>query len=141
MGTLISHANQKSIVLQEHHMVGRAPYNMLVLEGADISRQHGCLYWDGDTWHYREQSQNGTLVNDKFVNQQDILLKVGSTLQFGHNTTDTWTFNNDDPPVPYLVSLEDSTEFLELTHSRLFFQRPFPSVFFFKVNNAGMPLS
>jgi len=132
MATLTHLLTKKEIILQKQHTVGRAPENMLVMDDLDISRQHGWFYWEGQEWYYKDSSQNGTVVSKQFLNDAELPVEIGCTFQFGQNAKDLWVLTQTHPPCSYFLCIENQGEYLELQHSRLYLERPFPSVFFFQ---------
>jgi methylglyoxal synthase len=66
-------------------IVGRSPECDLVLEGADLSRQHG-KFWITDEYYYFTDlgSSNGTLLNGELAQRnREYLLNLGDTVRMG----------------------------------------------------------
>ena len=66
-------------------IVGRSPECDLVLEGSDLSRQHG-KFWIKDDYYYFADtgSSNGSLFNGELAERnQEYLLNLGDTIRIG----------------------------------------------------------
>jgi methylglyoxal synthase len=66
-------------------IVGRSPECDLILEGSDLSRQHGKFWVENDYYYFADLgSSNGSLFNGELVDRnQKYLLNIGDTIRVG----------------------------------------------------------
>ncbi len=62
---------------------GRSPENVLVIEDANVSRQHGEIRFEGGQWQLYNHSSNGTKVNRKAVKDKPRPISDGDEVYVG----------------------------------------------------------
>ncbi len=71
--------------VNNEYIVGRSLKSSLILDSSDVSRMHGKFFLQNGSYYYSDLgSINGTLVNDKLAEQNQIyLLKPGDVIRIG----------------------------------------------------------
>ena len=67
------------------YIVGRSPQSGLILNGSDVSRQHGAFLLQNENYYYSDLgSANGSLINNNLAKKnQSYLLKSGDIIRIG----------------------------------------------------------
>ncbi len=116
MGSLVHQEDGRSILLREHHVIGRAAERVdLYLAEPTVSRQHASIEWNGAGWVIRDHSRNGCWLNSaripKLTPQP---LSEGDCIQLGSNQGPAWKLTNAAAPRDTLVSLTLGVDDIEL---------------------------
>ncbi|MFC5045134.1 FHA domain-containing protein [Aquimarina hainanensis] len=114
MATLKDNQLGKVIVLSTQHLFGRnkAVVNTFLPEN-DVSKSHAIIFWKGDSWYLQDQSKNGTLVDNKFIHNDIIQLKVGQKIKFTQRNDSFWKITNLNKPCSYIQNIFDAS-YIEL---------------------------
>ncbi|MEL6534627.1 MAG: FHA domain-containing protein [Bacteroidota bacterium] len=120
MATIVNTDSKEQRILFKHHTVGRERHNRLVLAENDVSRSHAAFYWDGQHWHLKDQSRNGTLVNGKYIKDHSVPLALEDTLQFGQYAGAQWKVTGLEPPTSFLQALDSPNLVIQLATELLY---------------------
>ncbi len=96
--------------LRAHHTFGRCPQRSdTVLSSPITSRIHIAIEWDGQSWHVRDLSKNGTwLGRRRLIANESTPLAKGDQLHLGAPEMPPLEFVDDTPPASMLVGLQGS---------------------------------
>lgn len=110
VAAIVNERSRERVLLEAVHLVGRSEHSSLRLSEAHVSQEHASIRWDGNQWLVRDLgSLNKTFVDDLEVRgAEPRVLRAGARLAFGRRT-ETWLFENDDPPSAMAVP-EDGGE-------------------------------
>lgn len=106
MGLLRHDATDRTFTLASRSLVGRAPACAVRATDARVSSEHAVIAWSGSAWAVRDLgSKNRTAVGDRALAPgEEVRLVAGAKLRFGG---DLWTLDDDAPPVPQAVAVDD----------------------------------
>lgn len=117
MAYILNTTNNKRFALRSHHLFGRSSEKVdTLLGGSVVSRLHAALEWNGEGWHIRDISRNGTwLSNARLPANESASIAVGDELSFGNVEGPRWRLIDDSEPVSLLVgeSSDSTTQALE----------------------------
>ncbi len=116
MGSLVQQEEGRSVLLREHHVIGRAAERVdLYLCDPNVSRQHASIEWTGDGWVIRDHSRNGCWLNGSRIPRlAPQALALEDVIQLGSSQSPVWRLVNDAPPRDTLVSLTAGVDDIEL---------------------------
>ncbi|OJJ15049.1 hypothetical protein BKI52_39985 [marine bacterium AO1-C] len=105
MATIMNHSTQEQVYLHYLHTFGRGKTNNTQIKIADVSTDHAKIYWQDQQWFITDRSRNGTLVNNRFLNNATRTLTQGDIIKFGQEQATEWQVIDLSPPLNYLQSL------------------------------------
>lgn len=107
MAELRHEANQRAVVLQHDHLVGRSTRCALRIDDERVSKMHALVRWTGDRWLLKDLgSMNGTTVDGRPLEANEhVVLRPGARVAFGH-AAQTWRLVDEGPP-SLMASPED----------------------------------
>ena len=105
MATIMNHSTQEQVYLHYLHTFGRGKTNNTRIKVADVSTDHAKIYWQDQRWFITDRSRNGTLVNNRFLNNATRTLNRGDIIKFGRAQATEWQVIDLAPPLNYLQSL------------------------------------
>jgi len=145
MALLQNIVSKEIIHLNTQHTLGRNQQSVnTYIPELDISQLHAIISWRGHGWYIHDQSRNGTLVNNKFINNTELQIAEGNMIQFGREKTTQWKILDCNPPCSYLKSILNSSEIIELNSSHVLPSEEIPNVFIYpykeqwKIEKDGM---
>ncbi len=112
MATIMNRSTKEQVYLHYLHTFGRGKTNNTQIQAADVSTDHAKIYWQDQQWFITDRSRNGTLVNDRFMNNSTRSLSQGDTIKFGRANATEWQVINLAPPSHYLQSLHSGQKLI-----------------------------
>lgn len=122
------------VLVSAQHTFGRGKYCNTVLSGDDISRSHAKVFWRNKQWFLRDHSRNGTMVDDKNVNQTEVVLGENNLLKFGDADVAKWKIIDLSAPSSYFKSIDDE-EIIQLISCQVYPNTNCPEVSFYQLEN------
>jgi predicted component of type VI protein secretion system len=100
MGRLENETDQRCVLLQHDHLIGRSPRCTLRIDDERVSKVHASIRWTGDGWLLKDLgSLNSTTLDGRTLRANEhVVLKPGARIGFGHGSL-TWLLTDDGPPV------------------------------------------
>lgn len=120
MAVIENKFNGAKLMLHCQHTIGRDRNNSSLLNEKDVSRKHAIIYWEKDRWQLTDFSSNGTKVNATYVHHATKRLEKNDLLQFSNAKEGVWKIVNLNPPNSFLISLDSSANFIDLSENLLF---------------------
>lgn len=119
MGVIKQRNSAVYVLLNSVHLLGRNALAVnTFISATNVSRIHARLIWQNQRWYLQDHSTNGTLINNKFVNQAALPIHKDDVIKFGTGEETEWVLLNDDPPASYFRAVQHPTEI------RTLFPRP-----------------
>lgn len=112
MATIMNYATKEQIYLHYLHTFGRSKASTTEIKVADVSGDHAKIYWQDKQWLITDRSRNGTVINNKLVNNTTKVLAKGDILNFGRTPVTQWHVINLTPPLSYLRSLHTGKQLI-----------------------------
>lgn len=119
MAYILNRKNSNRQYLLPHHNFGRRAEAVdTFIDQAEVSKIHAIIEWNGDEWHIRDVSHNGTwLDNEKLVDSRFYKLKQGQTIYFAGPETEGWVIEDLSPPRNQLLPLNNDSNEVDLSLS------------------------
>ncbi|MCH2223797.1 MAG: FHA domain-containing protein [Crocinitomicaceae bacterium] len=111
MAQLSNSNTGKLIFLNLFHIFGRS-HSMCNTQLAytDCSKLHATIFYKNNRWYFKDQSKNGTLIDNELVCGKTIVLKIGQKICFSYKFRyATWNVDDLNPPCSYLYNLKNET--------------------------------
>lgn len=106
MAKILNLSTSQQINLLVEHSFGRnTDMSHTVLTNRDASRNHACIFWDGEHWLLQDSSTNGSFLNGRFIARgSKCCLNRGDSIQFGNISGETWQLVDVEAPKSMLVA-------------------------------------
>jgi hypothetical protein len=116
MATLHNLQTLQKIVCRVNHTLGRdRETNITLLNCPSASRNHAIIAWDGEGWHVKDISLNGTYINTKRMPKgQYQPIRLGDEIYFGSFNHTVWVISDLAPPITGLVPVDHGLAFIPL---------------------------
>ncbi len=127
---------KEAVFLSSYHLFGRnrALCNTYI-QASDVSQAHATVYWSDYSWHIRDHSRNGTLVNGEVIRKSTARLNIGTQIKFGSINEFTWNVTDTQAPANYLRSLDNRNRILILDACRALPDEQKPGMLFYVSDN------
>lgn len=125
MAYLVDKSSQEYCFLYAHHSFGRFQFSVdTLIDDLSVSKIHAIIEWLNGKWFIRDISRNGTWLNHKRLNKDELEeINIGDSISFSGNTNKTLIVKDLSPPVDKLIKLDGlgllTAEYLDLTHYNL----------------------
>lgn len=125
MAYLIDKDSRECCFLYAHHSFGRFQFSVdTLIQDLSVSKIHIIIEWLNGKWFIRDLSRNGTWLNHKRLNKDEIeALSVGDRISFAGNTETTYIIKDLSPPTDRLIKLDDNelltAEYINLSNYHL----------------------
>jgi hypothetical protein len=115
MGRLESETDQRSVLLQHDHLIGRSPRCALRLDDSRVSKLHASIRWSGESWLLKDLgSMNGTTLAGRALRaNEQVVLRPGARIGFGHGSL-MWQLTDDGPPLAMALPEGGGTEIVSI---------------------------
>lgn len=134
MATIENILNKEKVYLHYQHTFGRGTGNTTQIKSKDVSTDHAKIYWQENQWYLKDRSRNGTVIKNRFVQNNQIKLSKGDTIRFGKDRATEWLVTELDQPRSYLKSLSVKNQIIPLQSHYVFPNEKNPDIEFYYTN-------